>query len=119
MRNGPMASALPHFALGLGLLAFGLSRATGAEPEGKEEDLRPGLVATYRDTAKPAPVEIVQLEPTTALALKAGEAPHPRLAADGGSVRWEGYVKILRPGPYRFRAMLRGKLRVTVGGKAV
>ena len=44
--------------------------------------LRPGLVASYRDAARPATNEVVRLEPTIALALKAGEAPHPRLAAD-------------------------------------
>lgn len=116
MKNGPVDSALPAIALGIAFATAGLSQA---EPAVNEEDLRPGLVATYRDAAKPAPVEIVQLDPTIALALKAGEAPHPRLAADGGSVRWTGYLKVLRPGPYRFRALLRGGLRVTVGGMEV
>ena len=46
------------------------------------------------------------MEPTIALALRAGEAIHPRLAADA-SARWNGYLKILRPGPYRFTATLR------------
>ena len=48
-----------------------------------------------------------------------GEAAHPRLLADGGTVVWKGYVNILRSGNYRFQANLRGKFRLTVGGKEV
>ncbi|HKI37510.1 MAG TPA: prolyl oligopeptidase family serine peptidase [Gemmataceae bacterium] len=81
--------------------------------------LRPGLVAGYRDTARPAPNEVIRLEPTIALALRAGEAPHPRLGAAGGSVRWEGYLNVVRAGDYRFRALVRGQLRLTIGGKEV
>jgi mono/diheme cytochrome c family protein len=62
-------------------------------------------------------VEVVLLEPTIALALKKGEAPHPRLNPDGGTIRWQGYINILRADRYRFSAVLRGKLRVTVVGK--
>jgi hypothetical protein len=82
-------------------------------------------VVTYRDPARPKsaqvaqPVEVVQLEPTIALNLKAGESPHPRLAPDGGTVRWEGYVNILRPGAYRFSVRLRGRFRLLVAGKDV
>jgi mono/diheme cytochrome c family protein len=92
--------------------------ADGEEPQTepvKEEDLRSGLVATHRDAANR---EVVQLEPTIALALKAGEAAHPRLAADG-SVRWQGYLNVLRAGDYRFSAMLRGKLHLKIGDKEV
>jgi mono/diheme cytochrome c family protein len=81
--------------------------------------LRPGLVATYRDVAKPVPVEVVRLEPNIALALKAGESPHPRLGADGGSVRWEGYLNVVRAGNYHFSALVRGQFRLTLGGKEV
>jgi cytochrome c551/c552 len=83
------------------------------------DDLRPGLIATYRDPARERPVEVVRLEPTPAVSLGAGEAAHPRLSAAGGSARWDGYVKVLRAGPYRFAATLRGKVRVTVAGKPV
>lgn len=83
------------------------------------EDLRPGLVATFKDAAKPAPVEIVQLEPTIDLSWKSDEAAHPRLAANGGAVRWDGFLNVLRPGTYRFRVFLRGKFRLTVAGKEV
>jgi mono/diheme cytochrome c family protein len=81
--------------------------------------LRPGLVATYRDAARAVPAEIVRLEPTIALALKAGEAAHPRLAADGGGVRWEGYLNVVRAGDYRFRALVRGQFRLNIAGKDV
>jgi mono/diheme cytochrome c family protein len=103
-------------AVGLVLVSVG---AAGAAGDIDADNLRPGLVTTYRDAATPTPVEIVQLEPTIALALKADEAPHPRLAAGGGTVRWQGYLQVPRPGAYRFDARLRGRLRLTVAGKAV
>ncbi|HMC66592.1 MAG TPA: hypothetical protein VKI65_16785 [Gemmataceae bacterium] len=98
----------------------------GAAGEVERENLRPGLVTTYRDAGpqganaprSPA-VEIVQLEPRIALALKAGEAAHPRLAADGGTIRWDGYLNVLRAGNYRFAVTLRGKFRLVIGGKEV
>ena len=64
-------------ALLLILSSAGWGRAV--EPE----ELRRGLVTTFDDDGKP-PAEVVRLEPTVALALGQGEAPHPRLAADGG-----------------------------------
>jgi mono/diheme cytochrome c family protein len=96
-----------------------LFAADPARPAGVEvEDLRPGLVAVYRDAARP-PREVMQLEPTIAVSLNAGEAPHPRLAANGGTARWEGYLKIVRPGLYRFTAIVRGRFRLSIGGKEV
>src|SRR5262245_47644021 len=92
------------------------SLVLAAAPDVDAEDLRPGLLTTHRDLIHR---EIVRLEPTIALALKAGEAAHPRLSAQGGTVRWEGYVNVLRPGPYRFSARLRGKFRLTVASKEV
>jgi mono/diheme cytochrome c family protein len=99
------------------LLAVGTS-AVAADPVAADA-LRPGLVTTYRDTAAPAPREVVRLEPTVALALKADEAPHPRLGAEGGTVRWEGYLNVARAGNYHFRALVRGQFRLTVGGREV
>jgi mono/diheme cytochrome c family protein len=89
---------------------------SGAEPEVDSENLRPGLVAIYRDTAA---IEIGRLEPTIALALKANEAPHPRLAATGGTISYSGYLNVLRAGNYRFSATLRGRFRLQVAGKEV
>jgi mono/diheme cytochrome c family protein len=83
------------------------------------EDLRPGLVTTYRDTGEKHPAAIVLLEPKVAVTLGKGEAAHPRLGAGEGRIRWEGYLNLVRAGTYRFSAHLRGKLRVTVAGKEV
>jgi cytochrome c2/mono/diheme cytochrome c family protein len=98
------------------LLLFGmLPAALAIEPE----DLTPGLVATHRDAAKPTSVSVVRLEPQIALALKAGESPHPRLQAGPGRTTWEGYVNILRRGPYRFLVRIRGQFTLKVAGKEV
>ncbi len=95
----------------------GRGRAADAAPE--PEDLHRGLVTVFQDQAKPTPAEVVRLEPTVALALGAGEAAHPSLQADGGTVVWKGYLNVLRGGNYQFQAKLRGKFRLTVGGKEV
>ncbi len=77
-------------------------------------DLKPGLVATYQGGGT-----ITRLEPTVALLLKAGESPHPKLAAVT-SAKWSGYVNITRPGKYTFSAnVLNGTLRISLGGKDV
>jgi cbb3-type cytochrome oxidase cytochrome c subunit len=96
------------------VLAGLLPNVGRADDEPKVEDLRRGLVATYRDAAK---TEVQRLEPTVALALKPGEAPHPRLDGKSEKVTWRGYLNVVRGGTYRFRARLRGDLRVTVGVK--
>jgi mono/diheme cytochrome c family protein len=101
------------------LLALIPLPADAAGPAVDAEDLRPGLIATYRDPGEKSPIEIVLPEPTIALALKAGEAPHPRLRADGGTVRWQGYLNVLRAGSYRFSVRLRGKFRLIVAGKVM
>src|SRR5688500_612409 len=101
-------------ALGLlfSLCTMGQGRAGDAAPEA--EDLRRGLVATYRDQAKPAAAEIVRLEPTIALRLQGSESLHPRLLADGLTARWQGYVTVFRPGEYRFHVRLRGQLKLAI-----
>src|SRR4051812_29659482 len=84
--------------------------AVRAEPIA--ETRRPGLVATYHDASGR---RVMRLEPTVALALNAGEASHPRLTADGGTVRWQGLLNIVRSGQYRFGATMCGRLRIRVG----
>ncbi len=81
------------------------------------ESLRPGLIAVYRDLARPTANEVACREPTIALALGPREAPDPRLAAHGGSARWEGYLRIAPAGDYQFRAVVRGQFRLTIGGQ--
>src|SRR2546423_13095402 len=88
-------------------VAVVLCLPTSIRADVNEEDLRPGLVATYTDNAGR---QVVQLEPTIALALQAGEAPHPRLAGGGGTARWGGYLKTPRAGVYQFHAIVRGRL---------
>jgi len=78
------------------------------------DDLARGLVATVTDGTT-----IHRLEPTVAVALKAGEAPHPRLGSAGGKYEWKGYVNLLRAGKYRFSAQLRGAVTVRVGDATV
>ncbi len=89
------------------LLCGALSPKAGA--------LERGLVTTHRDSAG---TEVVALEPAVALELKAGEAPHPRLRADGRTV-WKGLLTVPAAGAYRFHADLRGRLVVHLGGKKV
>jgi prolyl oligopeptidase PreP (S9A serine peptidase family)/mono/diheme cytochrome c family protein len=83
------------------------------------DDLRPGLIAVYRDSARPTPREVVQLDPILAINWKANESAHPRLEAEGGTVRWEGSINVLRAGVYQFGVRLRGKFRLQVAGKEV
>ncbi len=78
------------------------------------EELQRGLIATYSEGAT-----IARLEPGVAVALKAGEAPHPRLGSSAGSYEWSGFLNLLRAGKYRFSAELRGKVTVRVGETVV
>jgi mono/diheme cytochrome c family protein len=106
------------FLVAVAMALSGWEKVRGDAPP-EPEDLRRGLVTTYRDNARPKPVEIVRLEPTIALALGEGEAAHPQLAADAGTVTWKGYLNVLRAGKYRFRVVLRGQFKLGVGGKEV
>ena len=101
------------FALFTGLLATAV-RVHADEP--KIGDLHRGLVATYRDAAK---TEVQRLEPTIALALKAGESAHPRLDGKSEAVTWQGYLNVVRGGNYRFRVRLLGEFKLTIAGKEV
>jgi cytochrome c551/c552 len=80
------------------------------------EQLRPGLIATFRDGAGR---ELTRLEPLIALNLGKDEAPHPRLAAGGEAIRWEGYLNLQQGGDYRFSAVLRGNFQLLVDGREV
>jgi mono/diheme cytochrome c family protein len=106
-------------ALGAALVCCLTVGTAGAREGPPAEDLKRGLVTTYCDAARPTPAEAVRLEPTVALALKAGEAPDWRLRGDGGSAAWHGYLNVLRGGTYRFSVRLRGRFRLQVGGKEV
>lgn len=80
-------------------------------------DLKSGLIFTAKD-APPSTFSLTRLDPSVALTLAAGEAPHPR-STGGESFSWSGYINITLPGKYKFDAVLLGKLRVTIAGKEV
>lgn len=101
-----------HLLLALALLCPA-SAAGAIEPS----ELKPGLVATYRDGLQGR--EVVRLEPTVAITLAKGESPHPALAT-GGEMHWKGHVNLARAGKYAFRATAEGgTLGVKVNGKDV
>ncbi len=106
-----------RWRLALGLVSLAALTAPAVADQG--DDLSPDLVATYQDNAQPIPTRIVRTEPTIALYWREGEAADPRLASGGGTVRWEGYLKVVRPGLYRFSARVRGRVRLSVEGKPV
>ena len=83
------------------------------------EPMRKGLLATLRDAGDRGPLEIMPLEPTIALAWKAGEAGHPRLKAEAGTVVWNGRIHLVRKGDYRFAVRLRGRFHLTIAGHKV
>src|SRR5262249_40340135 len=91
--------------------------STAAQPSVNEKNLRPGLAATLRDNGQPKPVELTRIEALLALSLKPGEAPHPRLAAGGSSIRYAGFLRVQRAGDYRFSVHVRGRLRLQVAGR--
>ncbi|MFO0798085.1 MAG: hypothetical protein U0804_11470 [Gemmataceae bacterium] len=76
-------------------------------------DLKPGLVATYKDAAGQS---LVRLDPAPAVSLAAGEAVHPRQKGLD-TATWTGFVNVTRAGKYRFSATVAGKVAVTVGGR--
>jgi cbb3-type cytochrome oxidase cytochrome c subunit len=78
-----------------------------------------GVFVTYRDGDGPKAVVVVRREAGIAVAWKPGEAAHPRLRGESGGVRWEGGLKVLRRGTYRFSVRLRGRFRLEVAGKQV
>jgi len=92
----------------------GLSRA---QEELEPEDLRRGLIATFTDPA--GKISVSRLEPTIALHLAVGEAPHPLLGSESGEYRWSGYINIVRGGDYYFEADLRGTFALSIAGKPV
>src|SRR5690349_20870620 len=104
-----------HYSLiaSLAVLLFS-AVASAVDPS----DLKPGLATTYLD-APNGVRRVARLEPTVALVLAKGETPHPRLD-NGAAVEWSGYVNILRPGKYRFDAIVEGgQIHVKLNGHTV
>ena len=113
---------MPTFRRVAGAIVVLLTLASAVQVKAADapepEDLHRGLVTVFTDKAKP-PVEVVRLEPAIAVALRADEAAHPRLRSDGGTVVWKGWLNVIRSGEYHFQANLRGKFRMSIGGKEV
>ncbi len=105
--------------LGLSALLAVLAALPAAAQPIARADLKPGLVFTATEVAYgKKPFTVSRVEPTVALNLAAGEAPHPR-SAGGFQFHWRGYINIFQPGKYRFDAIVAGGLVVEVAGKAV
>ncbi|MBN9119770.1 MAG: c-type cytochrome [Planctomycetes bacterium] len=100
------------------LAALALLAPTAGARAIEPADLKPGLVATYRDARNDANgPSVTRLEPTVALTLAKGEAPHPGLGT-GALMTWSGHINIARAGKYTFSAATAGgDLTVKVGGK--
>jgi glucose/arabinose dehydrogenase/mono/diheme cytochrome c family protein len=96
-----------------------LAQADGAqEPlRASGEDLRPGLVATYRSLEQGGG-DLVRIDPRPAFVL-GHSSPHPRIAPGRFSVRWEGVIVLQDSDALAFDAFLGGGLRVEVGGRVV
>ena len=101
----------------LAFAAVGLTSTDGLAQAVKRSDLKPGLLFISTDAANPASTT-VRLEPAVAINLKAGETPHPRMAA-ADTLTWTGYIQVITPGKYTFDANLLGTLSATIDGKPV
>lgn len=93
-----------------------LSLLAATQLQAQADRPRRGVIATHKDAAG---TEVVRLEPLLAVNLRDNESLHPRLAVAGNVSRWEGTLNLTRADTYRFRARLRGRLKLTVGGKEV
>ena len=107
--------------------------ARSAPPASDDESptTAPGLVATYslaqrsrgRSTRRSRSLFLTHSSPRYESAptflLSAGESPDPRLPAAGWNVQWDGLLRVMRPGKYRFSAIHSGRLLITVAGHNV
>jgi hypothetical protein len=100
--------------------ALGVARAAPARDDGDdEEQLIPGLVATYRSPAAGgggAALTRVDLKPAFTLGRS---SPHPRLPEGPFEAVWEGTIQQTSADPVRFGAFLGGTLTVAVDGVTV
>jgi mono/diheme cytochrome c family protein len=78
----------------------------------------PGLIATYSAGTKPE-TAFTRYEASPTFLLAPGETPDPRLPVAGWNVRWEGLLRVSRPGKYHFSASHSGPLVIAVAGQQV
>jgi cbb3-type cytochrome oxidase cytochrome c subunit len=94
----------------------GTTRAAGPL-EVEPEDLRPGLLASYRSLADPG-ATLLRVEPKPAFYL-GNSSPHPRLPPGPFEVAWTGVLRMKGSGAVSFDAYLGGELTVVVDGVTV
>jgi len=92
--------------------------STAAGPlDVEREDLRPGLLATYRSLVDPE-ATLVRLDAKPAFTL-GRSSPHPRLPPGPFEAKWSGVLWLRDAGPVSFDAYVCGKLTVEVDGVTV
>lgn len=103
---------MPRFLPPLAIILLSANFVAAVEPG----ELKPGLIAAYSDGDKGL---VHRLEPTVAIRLEAGQAPHPKLSR-AGRIEWKGQINVVRPGKYAFAATVQnGTLQVQVNGATV
>src|SRR5262249_50324442 len=81
------------------------------------EDLRPGLVATYR-SLDDKDATLARIDPKPAFYL-GHSSPHPRLGPGTFEVVWQGILFFKETGPISFDALVGGEVRMEVDGVTV
>ena len=81
----------------------------------QDDSLPAGVVAHYRS----GELQHVRIEPRPAFYLEAGQVPAPDFSPGKWSAHWVGVIDILRPGRYRFEAVVRGTVRLRIGDREV
>ncbi len=112
--HGSRPRSRPSCLFALVVLAIA-TLVQSARAQATDEELEPGLVATYR--AKEAVT--ARVEPRPAFYLGPEQSPHPELPPSNWTGHWTGRIRILRGGKYRFAAHLRGRVRVKIDDQEV
>src|SRR5688572_12967105 len=86
----------------------------GRPLDAEAEDLRAGLVASYRSLAD-ADATLTRTDPTPAFTL-GHSSPHPRIPPGPFAVAWDGVLVLSDPGPLSFHAYVCGEVTVEIDG---
>lgn len=81
------------------------------------EDMRPGLVASYRSLAD-ADATLTRIDAKPAFTL-GRSSPHPRIPPGPFEVTWEGVILLTDPAPLTFHAHVCGEVKVEIDGVTV
>ncbi len=87
------------------------------DEDDEEEFVLPvwGLVARYESTR--GKLSFTRRDEQPAFLLAEGESPDPRLSPGAWRVSWQGVLRVIRPGTYRFRIATTGQVQWTLRGK--